>query len=77
MFTCCPGASPIGEPVPFPIALAELSADNLYRTDATGYARLVPGDPLLVKSLLLVWGYTYMPANPPNYDDGVVGIIVF
>ena len=77
VFTCCPGASPDGEPVPFPIALAELSADNIYRTDATGFARLVPGDPLLVKSLLLDWGYTYLPANPPNYEDGVVGIIVF
>ena len=77
VFTCCPGISPDGNPVPFPIALAELSADNIYRTDATGFNRLVPGDPLLVLSLLLEWGYTYSPANPPNYDDGVVGIIAF
>jgi len=75
VFTCCPGVSPDGEPVPFPVGLNELTADNLYRTDATGYARLVPGDSLLVLSLLLEWGYTYRPANPPNYTDGVVGII--
>lgn len=75
VFTCCPGLSPDGEPVPFPIGLNELTADNLYRTDATGFRRLVPGDPLLVRSLLLDWGYTYLPANPPDYDDGVVGVI--
>jgi len=75
VFTCCPGASPIGEPVPFPVGLNQLTADNLYRTDATGFNRLVPGDPLLVLSLLLEWGYTYLPANPPLYNDGVVGII--
>lgn len=76
VFTCCPGLSPDGmTPVPFPIGLNELSADNLYRTDATGFARLVPGDPLLVEGLLLEWGYTYQPANPPNFDDGVVSII--
>jgi hypothetical protein len=77
VFTCCPGASPSGEPVPFPVGLNQLTADNLYRTDATGFSRLVPGDPLLVLSVLLDWGYTYLPANPPNYNDGVVGIIVF
>ncbi len=75
VFTCCPGVSPTGEPVPFPVGLNELTADNLYRTDATGFRRLVPGDPLLVLTLLLEWGYTYQPANPPNFDDGVVGII--
>jgi hypothetical protein len=71
-FTCCPAVSPIGQPVPFSVGLNELTADNLYRTDATGYARLVPGDPLLAKSLLSAWGYTYRPATPPNYDDGLV-----
>ena len=76
VFTCCPGLSPDGEPVPFPIGLNELTADALYRTDATGYLRLVPGDPLLVISLLLEWGYTYQPATEEgNYEDGVVGII--
>lgn len=72
VFTCCPGVSPTGTPVPFPVGLNELTADNLYRTDATGYARLVPGDPLLVLSLFLDWGYTYRPANPPDYNDGLV-----
>ncbi len=75
VFTCCPGVSPDGVPVPFPVPLNELTADALYRTGRTGFARLVPGDPLLVISLLLDWGYTYQPANPPNYDDGVVGVI--
>lgn len=65
VFTCCPAASPDGNtPVPFPVGLNELTADNLYRTDATGYARLVPGDPLLVKALLLEWGYTYRDDIP-------------
>lgn len=72
VFTCCPAVSPIGQPIPFSVGLNELTADNLYRTDATGFARLVPGDPLLVQSLLLDWGYTYRPAKPPNYDDGLV-----
>lgn len=72
VFTCCPAVSPTGEPIPFAVGLNELTADNLYRTDATGYARLVPGDPLLVLSLLLEWGYTYRPASPPNYSDGLV-----
>ncbi len=71
-FTCCPEVSPTDEPVPFSVGLNELTADNLYRTDATGYARLVPGDPLLAQSLLSSWGYTYQPATPPNYDDGLV-----
>lgn len=65
VFTCCPAASPDGEtPVPFPVGLNELVADNLYRTEATGYARLVPGDPLLVKALMLDWGYTYRDDIP-------------
>lgn len=75
VFTCCPAASPDGEPVPFPVPLNELAADNLYRTDATGFLRLVEGDPILVLSLLLDWGYTYQPANPPNFNDGVVTVI--
>ncbi len=72
VFTCCPAASPVGQPIPFAVGLNELTADNLYRTDATGFRRLVPGDPLLVLSLLLDWGYRYRPANPPNYSDGLV-----
>ena len=74
VFTCCPGASPTGEPVAFAVPLNELTADNLYRTDATGFQRLVEGDPILVLSVLLDWGYSYQPANPPNFDDGVVTV---
>ena len=78
IFTCCPGASPDGQtPVAFAIPLNELTADNLYRTDATGYQRLVEGDPLLVQELFVDWGYTYQPATPPNYDNGVVGVAEF
>ena len=40
VFTCCPGASPVGEPVAFAIPLNELTADNLFRTDATGFLKL-------------------------------------
>ncbi len=75
VFTCCPGASPDGEPVPFPVPLNELTADALFRTDATGFRRLVPGDPILVLGLLLDWGYAYQPATPPNFDNGVVSVI--
>lgn len=74
VFTCCPASSPTGEPVPFSIPLNELTADNLYRTDATGLMRLVPGDPILVLELLLDWGYSYQPASPPDFNDGVVSV---
>lgn len=77
VFECCPGVSPTGEPVAFAVPLNELAADALYRTDRTGYLRLVDGDPLLVLEVLLDWGYAYQPANPPNYDDGVVSVAVF
>ncbi|NGP54435.1 hypothetical protein [Thioalkalivibrio sp. XN8] len=66
-FECCGGVS-------FPGTLNERVADDLYRTEATGYERLVPGDPVNVLSLFGEWGYTYRPANPPNYDDGLVTI---
>jgi hypothetical protein len=58
--------------VAFPATLNERVADDLYRTEATGWRRLVPGAPINVLSLLGEWGYTYRPANPPNYDDGLV-----
>ncbi|MEM7431882.1 MAG: hypothetical protein AAF351_08075 [Pseudomonadota bacterium] len=74
VFTCCPAASPTGEPVPFSIPLNELTADNLYRTDATGFRRLVEGDPILVLEVLLEWGYSYQAASPPNFDNGVVSV---
>jgi len=72
VFTRCPGASPTGVPVAFAVPLNELTADALYRTERTGYRRLVDGDPILVLELLLEWGYSYQAANPPNYDDGVI-----
>lgn len=64
-FECCGGIS-------FPVTLNERVADDLYRTDATGFRRLVPGDPLNVIFMIGEWGYTYRPATPPNYDDGLV-----
>lgn len=78
VFTCCPGASPDGEPVAFPVGLNVLTADSLFRTDRTGFMRLVEGDPILVLELLLEWGYRYTPGTPENnYDDGVVTVITF
>jgi len=64
-FVCCGGVS-------FPAPLNELVADNLYRPDATGFAPLIPGGTLQVLSLFGEWGYTYRPARPPNFDDGLV-----
>jgi len=78
VFTCCEEVRPPDDdrgPVPFPIGLNELTADNLYRTDATGLNRLVEGDPLLVLEVLLEWGYNYRPANPPDFTDGLVFVI--
>ena len=66
-FTCCGGVS-------FSAGLNELTADYLYRTDATGFVRLVPGGPLDVLALLSEWGYTYRPATPPDFNDGLVTI---
>lgn len=64
-FECCGGVS-------FSATLNELVADDLYRTEATGYARLVSGPPLNVLSLISEWGYTYRPATPPDFNDGLV-----
>lgn len=73
-FECCANVDPDGNPVPFPVPLNELTADNIYRTDATGWLRLVPGDPLLAQSTMGDWGYCYQPANPPLYNDGVIQV---
>ncbi|MEM7081644.1 MAG: hypothetical protein AAF465_02840 [Pseudomonadota bacterium] len=73
-FECCANVNPSGNPVPFSIPLNELAADDIYRTAATGFARLIPGDPLLALSALSEWGYSYQPATPPNFDNGVVSI---
>lgn len=66
-FECCGGVS-------FSVNLNEKTADDLYRTDSTGFVRLVPGDPLNTLSLISEWGYSYRPATPPNFDDGLVTI---
>jgi hypothetical protein len=78
-FECCAGIDPDNPdaPVPFSATLNELTADNLYRTESTGWARLVPGDPLLTLSLISSWGYTYRPATPPNFDNGLVFVSQF
>jgi hypothetical protein len=78
-FECCIGVDPAnpGDPVAFSANLNELTADNLYRTASTDWARLVPGDPLLTKALIAEWGFTYQPATPPNYDNGVVSVNIF
>lgn len=73
-FECCANLDPNGEPVPFAAPLNELTADALYRTEATGWVRLIPGDPLLALSVLSDWQYCYVPANPPLYNDGVVSV---
>ena len=66
-FECCGGVS-------FPATLNELTADSLYRPESTGFEPLVPGGTLQVLSLIGEWGYTYRPATPPNFDDGLVFI---
>ncbi len=73
-FECCANVDPDGNPVPFSVPLNELTADNLYRTEATGWQRLIPGDPLLAISEMSDWGYSYQPATPPLYNDGVVSV---
>jgi hypothetical protein len=66
-FECCGGIS-------FSVTLNEQTADDLYRTESTGFVRLIPGDPLNAQSLLAEWGYTYRPATPPNFNDGLVTV---
>ncbi len=78
VFTCCEEVRPPDDPrgpVAFPVGLNELTADVLFRTGATNFRRLVEGDSILVLELLLEWGYNYRPANPPNFDDGLVFVI--
>lgn len=64
-FECCGG-------VAFPATLNEQVADNLYRPDSTGFAELVPGGQLGVLSLIGDWGFTYRPATPPSFNDGLI-----
>lgn len=61
--------------------LNQLTADNLYRPASTGWAPLVlleEGDILTRKvlELLTEWGYTYVPATPPNFDNGIISVNV-
>jgi hypothetical protein len=68
-FACIPESN-------FPVPLNELVADHLYRTESTGWRRLVPGDPVQVLELLLEWGYSYQPCTDlPNCTNGVVSVI--
>lgn len=78
-FECCVGADPNNpdDPIPFPATLNELTADNLYRVESTGWAQLVPGVPLLTLSLIGDWGYTYRPATGPLFTDGLVTVNQF
>lgn len=69
-FECCGGGS-------FPATLNERVADGLFRTGATGFVRLVPRDPINVLVLFREWGYTYRPATPPDFVDGLVFIARF
>lgn len=69
-FECCGGVS-------FPATLNERVADDLYRTEATGFVRLVPGAPVNVLALFGEWGYTYRPATPPDFVDGLVFVASF
>ena len=64
-FECCGG-------IAFPATLNERVADDLFRTQATGFRRLVPGEPLNVLTLFGEWGYTYQPATPPDFNNGLV-----
>mgnify|MGYP001818206624 FL=1 len=73
-FTCCDAVSNDGEPLVLPLTLNEATADTLYR-NPTAFRRLVDGDPLNVIELLGQWGYSYIPATPPDFRDGVVGVI--
>ncbi|MDJ0918976.1 MAG: hypothetical protein QNJ05_14540 [Woeseiaceae bacterium] len=62
-------------PSNFFIQLNERVADNLYRTDATGWRRLVPGDPRFAIELLIDWGFTYDPCTDlPACTNGVVSV---
>ena len=63
-------------PTNFFYTINEEVADNLYRTEATGFRRLVPGIELRVIELLLDWGYTYDPCTDlPACTNGVVSVI--
>lgn len=65
-------------PVNFFLQLNERTADNLYRSEATGFRRLVPGIQLAVIELLIDWGFTYDPCTDlPECTNGVVSVAEF
>lgn len=65
-------------PVNFSITLNERVADNLYRTEATGWRRLIPGIPLAAQELMLDWGFAYDPCTDlPACTNGVVSVAEF
>ncbi len=49
-------------------------ADDLYRPAATGFTVLIEGGERVVLEVLTEWGYTYVPATPPNFDNGIVSV---
>lgn len=61
-------------PVNFSVTLNEAVADILYRTEATGWRRLVDGLPNQAIALLIDWGYTYDPCTDPECTNGVVSV---
>lgn len=67
-------------PVNFSVTINEAVADNLYRTDATGWRRLVPGLPNQAIALLIDWGFIYEPCTVQedgSCTGGVVSVAVF
>ena len=67
-FECIPESN-------YPVPLNERVADHLYRTNSTGFRRLVPGDPTQVLELLNEWGFAYQPCTDlPDCTNGVVSV---
>ena len=65
-------------PVNFFVSINETVADNLYRTEATGWRRLVPGVPLAAIEQMINWGFTYDPCTDlPDCTNGVVSVARF
>ena len=56
--------------IPVSFVLNELTADALYREAATGWTRLIPGDPILTLEEISDWGFTYQPCVETTLPDG-------
>lgn len=81
-FTCTPDGD--GNFPNFPEPLNERVADHIYRQLSTatpvypdGFRLLIPGDPNFVLQRFIEWGYSYRPATPPDFKDGLVTVIRF